>query len=143
MEQAIFSLLSEGVVPRERRLEVETSLDEEYIAHLGASLPAGAKTGGRPLRVALDCGNGAATPLAPALFRRLGAEVDARNVAPDGQHQPRGGALYVEGLTKAVRDAGADVGFAFDGDADRCIAVALGPHRRRRPDAARLRAAAE
>ncbi|MEP7366742.1 MAG: phosphoglucosamine mutase, partial [Acidobacteriota bacterium] len=124
IEQVIFELLAAGVTPKEQPLEVESVLDEKYVGHLCTSLPKGAKLGGQGLRVVLDCGNGAATHLAPELFRRLGAEVDARNVAPDGRNINLDcGALYVDGLAKIVREAGAAVGFAFDGDADRCIAV--------------------
>lgn len=124
IEQVIFELLAAGVAPKEKPLEVESALDEDYLAHLCTSLPHGAKAGGRALKVVLDCGNGAATHLAPELFRRLGAEVDARNIAPDGRNINLDcGALHVDGLAEIVRDTGADVGFAFDGDADRCIAV--------------------
>ena len=124
IEQVIFGLLGAGVTPKERALDVERALDESYVVHLCTSLPGGAKLAGRPLKAVLDCGNGAATHLAPDLFRRLGAEVDSRNASPDGRNiNLNCGALHVDGLAAIVRETGADVGFAFDGDADRCIAV--------------------
>ena len=124
IEQVIFALLAAAVIPKEQTLEVESELDENYVAHLCTSLPNGATFRGRALKVVLDCGNGAATYLAPDLFSRLGAEVDARGVQPDGRNIHLDcGALHVDGLVRIVRETGADVGFAFDGDADRCIAV--------------------
>lgn len=78
----------------------------------------------RGLHVVVDCAHGAATPLAPELFRRLGARVTVLHDAPDGTNVNVGcGSTHPAPLARAVRDAGADAGFAFDGDADRCIAV--------------------
>jgi len=125
LEEAIFSLLEAGVVESERELSVEGALDEAYLDHLAATLPNGARFRNRALHVVLDCGNGAATHLAPALFQRLGASVEARHVTPNGRNiNLNCGALHVEGLARHVTETGADLGFAFDGDADRCIAVA-------------------
>ena len=74
------------------------------------------------LKVVLDCANGAASYIAPGAFRRLGAEVVAINDRPDGLNiNSRCGATSPEGLAEAVKKLGCDVGFAFDGDADRCI----------------------
>ena len=73
-------------------------------------------------RVLLDCANGATWQVAPEIFRRLGAEVDAVAVEPDGRNINRGcGSTHVEAL--AERMDGHDVGFAFDGDGDRVLAV--------------------
>ncbi len=75
-------------------------------------------------RVVLDCAHGAAARLAPQLFTRLGAEVRTVGCAPDGRNINEGcGSLHPEGLAAAVREAGARLGFAFDGDADRCLTV--------------------
>jgi len=77
------------------------------------------------LRIVLDCGNGAAFRLAPALFRRLGAEVQAICCEPNGRNINLGcGALHVESLRAAVLESRAGLGVAFDGDADRAIFVA-------------------
>jgi phosphoglucosamine mutase len=76
------------------------------------------------MKVAMDCGNGSAYLLAPALFRRLGAEVTAIGAEPDGRNINLGcGALHVESLREAVVRDGADFGVAFDGDADRAIFI--------------------
>ncbi len=74
------------------------------------------------LKVVLDCANGAASAIAPEIFRRLGCEVEAMNFAPDGMNINRGcGAVCPEPMCEAVRRSGADVGIALDGDADRVI----------------------
>jgi phosphoglucosamine mutase len=73
-------------------------------------------------RVLLDCANGATHRVAPEIFRRLGADVDAVAVEPDGRNINEGcGSTHVERL--AGRMAGYDLGFAFDGDGDRVLAV--------------------
>ncbi len=74
------------------------------------------------IRVLLDCANGATYRVAPEIFRRLGAEVDAVAVEPDGRNINRDcGSTHVERL--AERLDGHDLGFAFDGDGDRVLAV--------------------
>ena len=76
------------------------------------------------LRVLLDCANGATHRVGPEIFRRLGARVEARAAEPDGRNINEGcGSTHIEGLAAAVRDGGFDVGFAFDGDGDRVLAV--------------------
>jgi phosphoglucosamine mutase len=74
------------------------------------------------IRVLLDCAHGATYRVAPEIFRRLGADVDAVAVEPDGRNINRDcGSTHVERL--AERMDGHDVGFAFDGDGDRVLAV--------------------
>jgi phosphoglucosamine mutase len=91
-----------------------------YIKHLVDSVPARLDD----LTVVLDCANGAAFQVGPEVFRRLGAKVVAINAEPDGHNiNANCGSTHLEPLQKAVVDAGADAGFAFDGDADRCLAV--------------------
>ncbi len=76
------------------------------------------------LKVVLDCSNGATSSYAPALFERLGATVYAYNSDGDGNIINDGcGALYPEFAAAKVKETGADIGFAFDGDADRLIAI--------------------
>lgn len=76
------------------------------------------------LRVVLDCGNGAASRAAPQAFTTLGADVVAVHASPDGLNINRGcGSTHLAPLQAAVVAESADVGFAFDGDADRCQAV--------------------
>ncbi|MDX6557447.1 MAG: phosphoglucosamine mutase, partial [Blastocatellia bacterium] len=72
----------------------------------------------------VDCANGAAYELAPELFRRLGARVVAINNEPDGRNINRGcGSLHIEALQRRVVAERADLGVAFDGDADRALFV--------------------
>jgi phosphoglucosamine mutase len=75
-------------------------------------------------RVLLDTANGAAYRAAPEIFRRLGAEVDVLADAPDGRNINDGcGSTHLELLIAAMRAGSHDVGFAFDGDSDRVLAV--------------------
>jgi phosphoglucosamine mutase len=98
-----------------------SSVDEGYGAAVASSI------GGRRLdgvRVVVDCANGAASGVAPGLLRGLGAEVEVLHCAPDGTNINRGcGSTHPEDLQAVVRDLGADVGVAFDGDADRVLLV--------------------
>ena len=75
-------------------------------------------------RIALDCANGSSWNIAPHVFAALGADVHVINNRPDGLNiNLDAGSTHIEGLQKFVREKGMDVGFAFDGDADRCLAV--------------------
>ena len=76
------------------------------------------------LRVAVDCANGSASAVAPELFRSLGAEVTVLFASPDGTNINQDcGSTHPQRLARTVAEAGLDVGFAFDGDADRLIAA--------------------
>lgn len=76
------------------------------------------------LRIVLDCAHGATYQIAPRLFAELGAEVDAIGVAPDGLNINRDvGSMHLDGLALRVRESGADLGIAFDGDGDRMLMV--------------------
>jgi phosphoglucosamine mutase len=102
------------------------SAHETYLDHLLASLPLG--VGGQPplqgLRVVVDCAHGAAYSLGPRALRRAGAEVIAIGAAPDGENINAGvGSTHLDTLAAAVTEHGADAGLAFDGDADRCLAI--------------------
>lgn len=78
----------------------------------------------RTLKIGLDCANGAAFNIARSVFEALGAEVHAIGCEPNGTNINDGvGSTHIEALSTLVRERGLDVGFAFDGDADRCIAV--------------------
>ncbi len=75
-----------------------------------------------PLKIVLDCANGAAYHIAPLIFRELGAEVIKIHVAPDGYNINNNcGALHPKVVAEKVRDHKADLGIALDGDADRVI----------------------
>ena len=76
------------------------------------------------LKVVLDTANGASYALAPSVFKRLGANVTVINNTPDGTNNNKdAGSTHIKGLVNKVLEVGADVGFAYDGDGDRCIAV--------------------
>jgi phosphoglucosamine mutase len=76
------------------------------------------------LRIVADCAHGAAYSIAPRALRRAGAEVIAIGAAPDGLNINAGvGSTHLDVLQAAVAEHGADAGLAFDGDADRCLAV--------------------
>jgi len=76
------------------------------------------------LKIVVDAGHGAATYLAPALFERLGARVTRMGCAPDGKNiNLQCGSLHLEGLRAKVLETGANIGVAFDGDADRALFV--------------------
>jgi phosphoglucosamine mutase len=95
--------------------------DDDYVEHLVQSLD-GRRLDG--LQVILDCGNGAAFRVAPAALRALGADVDVLNGLPDGTNiNADCGSTVPLDLQEAVSLSGADAGLAFDGDADRVIAV--------------------
>ena len=75
-------------------------------------------------KVALDCANGSAWSIAPHVFEALGAEVYVINNHPNGLNiNDNAGSTHIEGLRKFVAENDVDVGFAYDGDADRCLAV--------------------
>ena len=120
LERDIFAFLESGAPAAPKSLAVDEGLDLEYIEHLAATLPAGLNG----MRMVIDAAHGAASYLAPALFERLGATVDCIGCAPDGRNiNLNCGSLHLEGLRERVLSTGADVGVAFDGDADRALFV--------------------
>lgn len=118
LEERIFALRG-SATPARLDLEPE-DLAEQYLSWLIERSPA--RLDG--LRLVLDCGNGAASFLAPRLFELLGAEVTAIHNDPDGRNINEGcGALHLDPLRQAMQDLDAHAGVAFDGDADRCMTV--------------------
>ena len=78
----------------------------------------------KDLRIGLDCSNGAAWSIARSVFGALGASVEIIGAEPDGLNiNERCGSTSIDALCRLVKDKNLDVGFAFDGDADRCIAT--------------------
>ncbi|HEX9966935.1 MAG TPA: phosphoglucosamine mutase, partial [Solirubrobacterales bacterium] len=93
---------------------------EDYLRALQSAFPL--DLGG--VRVALDCAHGATHRAAPAIFERLGAEVELIGAEPDGRNINEGcGSTHLDTLAAHVRDGDAQIGFAFDGDGDRVLAV--------------------
>lgn len=94
--------------------------DRAYVDHLVGA--AGLDLEG--LKIAVDCANGAASQLGPAALRAAGAEVVVINASPDGKNINHNcGSTHPEQLQAATVDSKADFGVAYDGDADRCLAV--------------------
>lgn len=120
LEKFIFEWVATGAAPAPAQVLLDQGLDEAYIAHLAATLPAGL----RGMKMIVDPANGAATHLAPTLFGRLGASVECIHNLPDGTNINRNcGSQHLDDLRAKVLEAGADVGVAFDGDADRAMFV--------------------
>ncbi|MEZ0072867.1 phosphoglucosamine mutase [Planotetraspora sp. GP83] len=93
---------------------------DRYVAHLLTTLPH--RLDG--LRVVVDCAHGAAHMVAPEALLRAGAVVETIGAAPDGHNINDGvGSTHLDALKEAVVERGADLGMAYDGDADRCLAV--------------------
>ena len=102
------------------RYSVAAGSQADYVSHL-LSFDRCDLTG---IRVALDCANGAASRIAPGLFESLGATVFAAYCEPNGVNiNDRCGSTYTDAIRAHTLECGADIGFAFDGDADRVLAV--------------------
>jgi phosphoglucosamine mutase len=97
---------------------------ERYLDHLLATLPDQPQPPLAGLRVVADCAHGAAYRLAPQALRRAGADVIVIGASPDGLNINEGcGSTALGALCAAVVEYSADAGIAYDGDADRCLAV--------------------
>ncbi len=121
LEARIEALLDEApaAVAPGRVRELNGGLDD-YLRDLRAAFPL--DLAGR--RIVLDCAHGATYHAAPAIFERLGAKVETIGVEPDGQNINAGcGSTHMEALVERVVASGAEIGFAFDGDGDRVLAV--------------------
>ncbi|MDO5285739.1 MAG: phosphoglucosamine mutase [Actinomycetia bacterium] len=104
------------------RVKDDPGLLDAYIAHLVASLGSDSSLDG--VRIVVDCAHGAASVTGPAAFAAQGAEVIAIHAEPDGLNINDGvGSTHLEKLQQAVVEHQAHLGIAFDGDADRCLAV--------------------
>lgn len=120
IEEDIFAALAAGVAAEQLKLEPDESLDAEYLDYLAATFPN--RLDGMP--IALDAANGSASFIGPKLFERLGARVDAIASAPNGRNINLDcGSLHLERLREHVLRSGAEIGIAFDGDADRALFV--------------------
>ena len=102
--------------------EIEAQLDEDYLSFLANDIGKGLTLDG--LTIVIDCANGASSAFAPVLFERLGAHVIAINASPDGRNiNLNCGSLHIESLQEKVLNEHADLGVAFDGDADRSLFI--------------------
>lgn len=99
--------------------DISETARKQYLSFL-----AGKSSDFSDLSIVLDCANGAAFSLAPEIFSTLGANVHAIHTESDGAHiNEKCGATHLESLSQEVVSKNADIGFAYDGDADRLIAV--------------------
>ena len=105
-----------------RSPELEEELHEDYLSFLAKEIGNGLTLNG--LTMVIDCANGASSAFAPVLFERLGARVIAINASPDGRNiNLNCGSLHIDSLRERVASEHADLGVAFDGDADRSLFI--------------------
>ena len=129
VEQVIEADIFAGVDPNHLPSDTKTpapaqehKLQQEYLAFLSDQIGKGLDL--RNLKIVIDCANGASCAFAPELFKRLGADVVAINASPDGRNiNLNCGSLHIDSLREQVVEENADLGVAFDGDADRALFV--------------------
>ncbi len=125
IEDLIFSDRIDSLRPTAEEVGKAFRVDDaigRYIVFLKNTFPRELDLVG--LKIVLDCAHGAAYRVAPSVLEELGAEVFAYGVEPDGTNINSGcGSTHPEVISAAVREHGADLGIALDGDADRCIFV--------------------
>jgi phosphoglucosamine mutase len=122
IEEEIFRVRTAEIPGQRPALVANHKLHVEYVDFLKNHVLPGANLSG--FRIALDCANGAAYQLGPELFRSLGADVVAIGVKPDGRNINAGcGSLHLDALQREVLRTEAQLGVAFDGDADRALFV--------------------
>ncbi len=120
LETRIFEWLASGDEAAELPLHEDVDLEPTYSDFLARTV-----TGEFPYRLVIDCANGSATRVAQELFPRLGAQVTWIGNQPNGRNiNLDSGSLHLESLRARVLAEGADLGVAFDGDADRALFVA-------------------
>jgi phosphoglucosamine mutase len=123
VEEAIFRLV-EGIEDEPKAAALTRNREAKpYLEFLVSTLSSGKPLAG--MKVVMDCGNGAASALAPELFRAAGADVTPIGCEPDGRNiNLNCGALHPENVRERVLELRADAGVSFDGDADRAMLVA-------------------
>lgn len=125
IEELIFSGDMDSMRPIANEVGKAYRIDDaagRFVVFLKSTFPKDMDLSG--LKIVLDCANGAAYKVAPAVFEELGAEVIAIGVKPNGTNINAGcGSLHPEVISAAVKEHGADLGIALDGDADRVIFV--------------------
>jgi len=114
-----FSLKTGKEIGKSKRID---DVIGRYIVHIKSSFPKHINLSG--LRIVIDTANGAAYKVAPTIFSELGADVITINDKPDGYNiNQNAGAMHPEFLAQKVVEYRADIGFAFDGDADRLVVI--------------------
>jgi phosphoglucosamine mutase len=122
-EAAVESALNVAESPSSKEfasVEIDESAEHEYVTHLRELAPSDLSS----LSIVVDCANGAASHVAHELYESTGATLKIIHDEPNGRNiNESSGSTHIESLAAAVRENGADLGLAFDGDADRLIAV--------------------
>jgi phosphoglucosamine mutase len=122
-EAAVESALNVAESPSTKEfdaVDIDETAEHDYAQHIRALAPGDLSS----LSIVVDCANGAASHVAHELFAATGATLRTIHDQPDGRNINEGsGSTHVESLVTAVLESGADLGLAFDGDADRLIAV--------------------
>ncbi|HEY6839043.1 MAG TPA: phosphoglucosamine mutase [Geobacteraceae bacterium] len=125
IEDLIFSKKIDSLRPIASEVGKAFRIDSaggRYIVFLKSTFPKDLDLAG--MKIVLDCANGAAYKVAPAVLEELGAEVVTLGISPNGTNINAGcGSLYPQGISEAVKEHRADLGIALDGDADRVIFV--------------------
>ena len=120
LENALDAAVAAGV---EFELSVDSKTDTGAVAEWCDAV-ASSVVAVAPMRIVIDCANGAASFVAPGIFRGLGLEVEVLHAQPDGRNiNDACGSTHPKDLQRAVVASGAALGLAFDGDADRLLAV--------------------
>ena len=127
MEEEIEKIILDEILPPPLKVGAEVgsitsgkNAIKDYIKHIESTAVAHFYG----MKIALDCSNGSASVTANELFRKLGAECTVIHCKPDGENINKNcGSTHIESLQEFVRENGFDLGFAFDGDADRLLCV--------------------
>lgn len=121
LESAIIE--SDSAIDRkDMEITPDSTLHSDYIEFLKSRFEGTRLV--RKIKLVIDCSNGASSYIAPEIFSELGFDVVSINASPDGVNINREcGSLYPQNLVKTVMESGADIGVAYDGDADRAIWV--------------------
>jgi phosphoglucosamine mutase len=121
-QQPPLAAVNTATTPAEYKTADGSNLRARYLDFLANEISRDLKLSG--IRLVLDCANGAASSIAPELFERLGVTVTTINNEPDGRNINLScGSLHMEALQSEVTEQKADLGVAFDGDADRALFV--------------------
>ena len=119
LENLMNQWLASEQAPEPRKLTVDPSLDNLYTDYLASTV-----IEKFPMKIVVDCANGAATEVAPRLLGKLGIQVDWIGAKPNGRNINLDcGSLHLDNLRRRVLETNADLGIAFDGDADRALFV--------------------
>ena len=123
LEQALDAVIARAEAGAETELVIGIETDVNAVAEW-CNAVASSVSAVAPMRIVIDCANGAASSVAPGIFRGLGLDVEVLHAQPDGRNiNDACGSTHPGDLQKAVVASGAALGLAFDGDADRLLAV--------------------